>query len=271
MNWRDLSDTEFIAMYENECGGWGLGFENKDELEACVNRHNKLNTKRKRRESLAFSIPAAALFLILSSKTSAKINKAFLFELLDSVKYDNNTTAKTLNSAEISPEKVRIFAGGRDYISKGDFYDDRLKSFELFEFCKNGNLKPSQTLIYALTAHHTLKGFNFTGVSEAEMKKYKLTIFVDFKNADFIALERGCKESKGINREFALRTFIFMLAFSKAKHKSACYNLRAFKIKHLRPCFLNPKLKTLLSRFFVNMSVEIKKDTLIIGKRSVND
>lgn len=232
--------------------------------------HAKPLTRQKRREKAHFLIPSAALFMIANSLKPTQANLAFLFELLSSVNYTQSTTAAAFGGVSIPSKKVKIFTGGRDYRYKGDFYDDRLNSYDLYDDIWQINeitgdttrlLKPQPELIQALTTHHALKDFDFTKASPAELELYRFAKIVDFRNADFIAFEKARKAYKGINKEFALRLFCVMLAFaSQQKARFRVYDLRAFQL----PSFykfrklLTPNLILLLSRFFANLDISVK-------------
>ena len=266
-----LPEVDFSHKYEDagdNTSEEALKYTNTPYLNAL---HAKPLTRQKRREKAHFLIPSAVLFMIANSHKPTQANLAFLFELLSSVNYTQSTTAAAFAGVSIPSKKVKIFAGGRDYNFRGDFYDDRLNSYDLYDDSilqvnkTTGDatklLKPQPELIQALTTHHALKDFDFTKASPAELELYRFAKIVEFRNADFIAFEKLRKAYKGINKEFALRLFCVMLAFAnQQKALFRVYDLRAFQL----PSFykfrklLTPNLILLLSRFFANLTIDIK-------------
>ena len=270
-----LPEVDFSHKYEDagdNTSEEALKYTNTPYLNAL---HAKPLTRQKRREKAHFLIPSAVLLMIANSLKPTQANLAFLFELLSSVNYTQSTTAAAFEGVSIPSKKVKIFAGGRDYNSRGDFYDNRLESFDLYQIIDKEkvineyeglykletHLKPQPELIQALTTHHALKDFDFTKASPAELELYRFAKIVEFRNADFIAFEKARKAYKGINKEFALRLFCVMLAFvNQQKSKFRVYDLRAFMLSksYQLKKLLTPNLILLLSRFFANLDINIK-------------
>jgi hypothetical protein len=234
--------------------------EERESAAATAKNRYKPLTKRDLRKKWNFYLPLAVLYMISRSEKPTDANLAFLFALLDRVKYTLNTTAADFEDIEITAREVKIIANKRDEVSKNLFFADRLKSFDLYEYDRYKEiLKPTPALIEALTNGN---GVNFKDLpTELQKNLYKNCRRVNFSYAEFMCFRLIMRELGGINRELALRVFLRLLCYQDKKGlKRFEINLNDFNMpeSYKFSKLFNKNFFELMSHFFEGLKIEVR-------------